>query len=167
MTFLDGRKVVSYDAIVSVREAIDSKKSNDKAIQAGGQENILSSDADIVIGGGCRGGGKGEPYSAPIVTPFGLRKMGDLKLGNIITSIDGGMQRVIKIHELGVTDVFRLNFSDGTHVDCTADHLWKIKKTNVSHKRRKLNGTGQDADWELWTMEMIMSYLDQIGRAHV
>ena len=161
MTFLDGRKVVSYDTIVSVREAIDSKKSNDKAIQAGGQENILSSDADIVIGGGCRGGGKGEPYSAPIVTPFGLRKMGDLKLGNIITSIDGGMQRVIKIHELGVTDVFRLNFSDGTHVDCTADHLWKIKKTNVSHKRRKLNGTGQDADWELWTMEMIMSYLDR------
>ena len=58
MTFLDGRKVVSYDTIVSVREAIDSKKSNDKAIQAGGQENILSSDADIVIGGGCRGGGK-------------------------------------------------------------------------------------------------------------
>ena len=54
MTFLDGRKVVSYDTIVSVREAIDSKKSNDKAIQAGGQENILSSDADIVIGGGCR-----------------------------------------------------------------------------------------------------------------
>ena len=27
MTFLDGRKVVSYDAIVSVREAIDNKKS--------------------------------------------------------------------------------------------------------------------------------------------
>ncbi len=37
MTFLDGRKVVSYDAIVSVREAIDNKKSNDKAIQAGGK----------------------------------------------------------------------------------------------------------------------------------
>ena len=35
MTFLDGRKVVSYDAIVSVREAIDSKKSSDTGGWAG------------------------------------------------------------------------------------------------------------------------------------
>lgn len=58
MTFLDGRKVVPYDTVVSVREAIEEHKCNDKAIQAGGQENILSSDAQIIIGGGCRGGGK-------------------------------------------------------------------------------------------------------------
>lgn len=164
MTFLDGRKVVAPNTVVNVRKAIGSKKTNDKAIQAGGQENILSSDADIVIGGGCRGGGKGEPYSAPIITPFGIRRMGDLKVGSIITAVDGGMQKVIHIYELGIRDVYRLNFSDGTHVDCTSDHLWKIKRTNVIHKRRVINCTGQEDDWELWTMEMIMNYLDRQNR---
>lgn len=58
MTFLDGRKVVSYDMAVSKREAYQQHKTNDIIAQAGGQENILASDADIVIGGGCRGGSK-------------------------------------------------------------------------------------------------------------
>ena len=55
MAFLDGRKVVSYDAIVSLRK---EKSKNAYISQKGGQENALASDADIVIAGGNRGGGK-------------------------------------------------------------------------------------------------------------
>lgn len=55
MTFLDGRKVVSYDAVVSLRK---EKSKNAYISQKGGQENALASDADIVIAGGNRGGGK-------------------------------------------------------------------------------------------------------------
>lgn len=128
--------------------------------QAGGQEDCLSSPAQLVFYGGRRGAGKGQPYSYPVVTPFGLRPIGDLKVGSIITSISGGMQKVICITELGNRKVFRLNFADGTSVDCTDDHLWKIKQTNHIHKTRYLNGTGQEADWRLWTMQMIMDYLD-------
>lgn len=55
MAFLDGRRVVSYDDVVSLRKA---KSKNAYIAQKGGQENALASDADIVIAGGNRGGGK-------------------------------------------------------------------------------------------------------------
>ena len=55
MTFLDGRRVVPYDDVVSLREQKDSRN---MIAQKGGQENALASDADIVIAGGNRGGGK-------------------------------------------------------------------------------------------------------------
>ena len=54
-SFIDGRKIVSYADIMSMRE---SKDKRNIIAQKGGQENALASDADIVIAGGNRGGGK-------------------------------------------------------------------------------------------------------------
>lgn len=55
---LYGCRVATLEETATLRKAIDDKKSIDKAIQLGGQENTLSSNADIVIAGGSRGGGK-------------------------------------------------------------------------------------------------------------
>lgn len=52
--FLDGRDVLPYDAVAPLR----SDRERYVISQVGGQENALSSDADIVIAGGNRGGGK-------------------------------------------------------------------------------------------------------------
>jgi hypothetical protein len=151
----------SWDYIEHLRKE-DAKKRNPYKIiaQRGGQENMLSQSADIIFGGGSRGGSKAQIYSDLVCTPFGFRKMGDLKVGDIISDINGGMQKVIHIKELGYTEAYRLYFSDGTYVNCTEDHLWKIKRTNYISKKRKLNGLGQDADWKLWTMKDIMTFLD-------
>lgn len=55
---LNGYPIVSYGAITSYREA-DAKGETQKIMaQTGGQERLLSSQADITIYGGCRGGGK-------------------------------------------------------------------------------------------------------------
>lgn len=160
-TLLNGYDVIPYKEVVAMRE----EKSKTRIIaQKGGQENGLASSADIAIVGGNRGGGKGQSISDLVCTPFGFRKIGDLKIGDIITAIDGGMQKVIHIYELGERDLYKLKFSDGTSIDCTSDHIWKIKLTNRIHKRRHINDTGQDDDWELWTMEMIMNYLDRQER---
>lgn len=55
----DTQKIVPYADIQMLREA-DRKHKNDKRIiaQAGGQEDMLSCNADIIIGGGSRGGSK-------------------------------------------------------------------------------------------------------------
>lgn len=55
----DGQKVFSYDYIEKLRNE-DAKERNPYKIvaQRGGQENILSSNADIIICGGSRGGSK-------------------------------------------------------------------------------------------------------------
>lgn len=54
-----GAPVLSYEQIEEIR-AVDKTVSDSKKIiaQKGGQENMLSSLADITIGGGCRGGSK-------------------------------------------------------------------------------------------------------------
>ena len=49
--------------------------------QRGGQTDMLSNDADIVIGGGSRGGPL--VVDTRVVTPFGYRRIGDLKAGDI------------------------------------------------------------------------------------
>lgn len=154
----NGERVLTWESVTKLRRrAFDS----DVIAQSGGQENTLLSTADIIISGGNRGGGKGQSINDLVVTPFGFRKIGDLKKGDIITAIDGGMQKVIHIYELGERKLFRLKFSDGTHVDCTSDHVWKIKKTNHTTKKRLLNKGGVEDDWRLWTMEMIMSHIDK------
>lgn len=53
--FLDSYKVVPYAEIERLRE---QKSDKNMIAQKGGQENALASDADIVIAGGNRGGGK-------------------------------------------------------------------------------------------------------------
>lgn len=153
-----GEHVFTQEYAESLREGKD--RYNILA-QAGGQEDCLSCPAQLIFYGGKRGAGKGQPYHATVITPFGIRKMGELEVGSIITGVDGCMERVIQIHELGERNVYKLSFSDGTSVECTDDHLWKVKQTNRIRKSRYINGTGQEADWQLWTMKMIMSYLDK------
>lgn len=154
----DGQPVYTQEYVASLRE---SKSDRFILAQKGAQERMLAQDVDILICGGSRGGSKGEPYSSPVVTPFGLRRMGNLKVGDIITDINGGMQRVICITELGNVKVYRITFSDGTSVRCTADHLWKIKATNVRTKKRLRYNLGQEADWRLWTTDMIRQLLER------
>lgn len=55
LEYLDNRRVVPYSRIVELRK---QGSKNVIISQKGGQENILASSADIIIGGGSRGGGK-------------------------------------------------------------------------------------------------------------
>lgn len=51
----NGEKIYTQEYVQRLR---DEKKPNNIIAQLGGQENMLSSPADITIGGGCRGGSK-------------------------------------------------------------------------------------------------------------
>lgn len=164
----DGERVLTYGHIEALRRR-DKGRNNPLCIiaQKGAQENNLAKDVDILITGGNRGGAKGQPYDAPVATPFGMREMGKLKVGDIITDAGGRMQKVICITELGPREVYKLNFSDGTSVECTTDHLWKVKNTNHHTKSRMLaNGTIED-DWRLWTFDMIREHFDKAERGEI
>lgn len=155
---INGEPVYSYSEIEKLRRNI-----NDLRImpQKGCQEKFLASNADILFVGGNRGGGKMQPYDAKIITPFGIRTMGDLKVGSIISNpMTGGMERVIQIWEHGYKDVYRVFFSDGSSTECGLEHLWLIKRTNHISKTRRINRTGQEADWRVWSFEMIKDLLD-------
>jgi len=69
---------------------------------------------------------KGQRLSAPILTPNGWVTMGSLKIGDIITGSDGKSTTVTGIYPLGEREVYRLTMRDGSTVECTDDHLWKV-----------------------------------------
>ena len=161
-----GEMVYSREFIANLRDDIlNNGNDYDLIPQEGFQELVCLNDADVLIVGGKRGAGKLQSINNLVVTPFGMRRLGDLTVGSIISDpITGGMQRVLQIFEHPNKDIYRVFFSDGTHTECGLEHLWLIKRTNFQRKSRAINGYGQEADWTIWTFEQIKEFLDKQER---
>lgn len=77
---------------------------------------------------------KGQRLTSQILTPTGWTTMGSLKVGDKITASNGKTCKVGGIFPLGTKDVYRVSLRDGTFVDCTEDHLWKVSNSNNTTK---------------------------------
>lgn len=103
---------------------------------------------EIILGGGSAGGGKGALLDSEICTPFGFRKLRDLKVGSIISNpITGGMQKIIYLHPIAQYPFYRVKFIDGTYFDCTEEHLWVCHESRKKLKRAKFNNISTDKVW--------------------
>ena len=88
----------------------------------------------LILGGGSAGGGKAGLLDSQVLTPYGYRKLRDLKVGDFVTSpTTGGIQKIVYLHPIGEFDFYRVKFRDGTHFDCSEGHLWQL---HVAGKRR-------------------------------
>ena len=110
----NGLPLVPFSKVVQQRKAFLSGNVRDYIAQEGGQVNSLQADADIVISGGNRGGGKANSYYTDVITPDGIVKMGDLKVGDKICTPYEGTQTVEAIFEQGEQTVYRFYYDDGT-----------------------------------------------------
>jgi hypothetical protein len=75
----------------------------------------------------CKGPGKGLCYQEVTPTPQGMRKWGDLQVGDEVFAEDGSPTRITARHELGVIPLFRVTFDDGSTTRACGDHLWKVQ----------------------------------------
>lgn len=123
--------------------------------QEGPQERFLATSADICIFGGSAGGGKAAPLNEPVLTPFGFRKMGDIKVGDLVTGADGKAERVIQIHPQGEMDIYRIKFIDGAETRCTAQHLWLSKEAHKSSR----NDTRELGNWRVRDTKTLIEML--------
>lgn len=73
---------------------------------------------------------KPQPLTAPILTPTGWVKMGELRVGDVISGAYGEPIRVTHVFDRGVDDVYEITLNDGTSVHATSDHPWIAKDTN-------------------------------------
>lgn len=73
---------------------------------------------------------KGQRLLAPILTPNGWTTMGELSIGQEITSSEGTSCKVTGIFPLGEREVYRVHLRDGTFVDVTDDHLWQVFRSD-------------------------------------
>lgn len=118
----NGLPIVPFSEVVKQREAFMDGESRDYIAQEGGQVNSLRAEADIVISGGNRGGGKANTYFTDIITPNGIVKMGELKVGDVISTPYEGNQTVEAIFEQGKQTVYKFHFDDGTFCTVMPEH---------------------------------------------
>ncbi len=82
--------------------------------------------SDLIILAGRPSMGKAQPLDAKVLTPSGWKRMGDLRLGDALVSVDGKPSRVAGIYPQGTKEIFRVTFSDGRTTECCAEHLWRV-----------------------------------------
>lgn len=145
----DGTPVYTQEYVQALRDEDMKHPGSLRAFiaQKGAQERMLATDVDILIGGGSRGG----PLlvDTKVVTPFGYRRIGDLKAGDIISGTDGGVQRVVYRKDHGKLPAYKLKFVDGSEVIASYDHLWNVRKGYNS----------VDDEYKVWTTQEIVCHI--------
>ena len=102
-----------------------------------GNDNI----PQTILCGGAAGGGKAALLDSKVVTPFGLRMVKDLKVGDTITSATTGLfQTITQLHPIEEHEYYRVSFIDGTYMDCSEGHLWKAHQSGKRSKKLKKYG---------------------------
>lgn len=79
-----------------------------------------------VLMSGPPGSGKATSANFLIPTPSGMRRAGDIRVGDQIFARDGSRTTVLGVFPQGQLDAYRVTLRDGRHVDCSADHLWHV-----------------------------------------
>lgn len=81
-------------------------------------------------------GGKAQPLDTNIITPNGIKKMGEMKVGDFVIGCDGKPHKVTGVYPQGKKDVYEVSFSDGTKTRCCKEHLWTVSTiTRRNHNR--------------------------------
>jgi replicative DNA helicase len=70
--------------------------------------------------------GKAQPLDAKVLTRGGWKTMGDIRVGDEVSSIDGAESRVIGVFPQGERQVYRVELSDGRSAECCLEHLWRV-----------------------------------------
>ena len=103
------------------------------------------------------GVGKAAPLHCRVITPTGLRRFGDLQIGDAVMGRDGFTHRVAGVYPQGVLPAYRITFSDGSSTLCSDDHLWAVN--SAVRKKRGL------PDRVLTTNEIRSRLYDAAGNA--
>ncbi len=92
--------------------------------------------ADFIIIAGRPSMGKAQPLDARVKTVTGWKRVGDLRLGDELASVDGRRSLVSGIFPQGVKQAYRVTLSDGRSTECTGEHLWRVYYRSWPEARR-------------------------------
>lgn len=81
----------------------------------------------VMLKAGC-GVGKALAHGEPVLTESGYVPIENIKVGDRVAGTDGSFYPVQGVYPQGMRDIYRVNFTDRSSVDCDADHLWTLIK---------------------------------------
>ena len=70
--------------------------------------------------------GRAQPVSSRVLTPSGFRRIGQLRVGDLVIGSNGSPTPVLGIYPQGPREVFRVTAQDGASTLCCAEHLWHV-----------------------------------------
>lgn len=114
----------------------------------GGAKGVMGLPYGVVVNViGDKSAGKAQPLHTRVLTPQGWKKMGDMKVGDIVcTPSKGENAKVLGVYPQGERDVYRFTFNDGTTADTADNHYWVMQSANQyssAHKSALGKGRGQ------------------------
>lgn len=89
---------------------------------------------DLCLIAGATSMGKAQPLDSLVLSERGWKRMGDIKVGDRLASVDGGPSEVLGVYPQGEKAIFKVTLSDGRHARCCADHLWEVCGSAVKGK---------------------------------
>ena len=87
---------------------------------------------------GLPGTGKAEWVDNHIHTPKGIKKFGDLKVGDYVFDRYGKPTKIIGVYPQGDLEAYKLTLNDGRSVICNNEHLWATLTTRNNLKVKTL-----------------------------
>lgn len=72
------------------------------------------------------GQGKAEHVDNKVYTPKGLKRFGDLKIGDLVIGSNGKSCKVTGVFPQGRIDLYDVKFNDGFSLKVGEEHLWKV-----------------------------------------
>lgn len=106
------------------------------------------------------GVGKAQPLYSKIKTPTGWTTMGDIKLGDVVSTPDGKSANVVGVYPQGKKDIYKITFADGRTAESCKEHLWEIYgKYGESYKTAGGN-RGRRIDSKVVNLEWIMNKMN-------
>ncbi len=78
--------------------------------------------------------GKAIDINTPMLTTKGWKKAGDVQVGDCLFGRNGFPTKVVATYPQGVTDAYRVNFSDGSNLITCGNHLWSLNHKDLSRK---------------------------------
>lgn len=82
------------------------------------------------------GRGKALENSTEIRIPGGWKKIGDMKVGDVVIGGDGKPTNVVGVFPQGEVDLYDVTFGDGRVVKACGEHLWECFYVNTTLNRR-------------------------------
>lgn len=96
----------------------------------------VSLDAALGVGGFVKGriyelygphsSGKAQPLTSKVLTPYGWKTIGSLKVGDTICAPDGTTTTVLGTFPQGEQPIYKIRMDDGSFTRATSDHLWLV-----------------------------------------
>ena len=112
---------------------------------------------NVIVVAGSPNAGKGHPHGTPIMTPTGWKNIEALKVGDEVAAGDGSWTKLKGVFHRGPQQIFRVEFSDKTWIECDHEHLWQVQREH---------GRGKEKVWDVLPTYALLArpYFRQTGR---